>query len=353
MPEFTFEQYAAVRRHVGLAFSPDGQHVAYTNNVSGQFNIWRQPVHLGSDGTIPAPRQLTALEEDVARTVAWSPDGAEILTTADHQGNENFQLARVPADHGWLYPITRETTSRNEVPEHPYSPDGARLLYGSNQRNPFDFDALVRDVKTGESQTILAGDANYFPVSWSPDGESVLVVQLHGNTNTDVFLCHMASGESRNLTGHEGDTIYSPGPWRKDGKSFLLLTNQGREFLGLASLEVDTGELTWIETPDWDVETVELSSDGRYMAWTVNEDGYSRLYVRDLQSGSTRTFSDLPAGVYTSVSFSPTEPLLGLYIAREALPRICTCSTSKATFTTASRTVSWAECRNRRWFNRN
>ncbi len=320
MPTYSFEQFAAVRRHVGLTFSPDGQQIAYTNNVSGQFNVWRQPVHPAPSGEPLAPVQLTDLVEDVARTVAWSPDGKQILTTVDHHGDENFQLCLVRAGEGWLFPITSEPQSRHEVPAHPFSPDSTRLIYGSNGRNPADFDVLMRDLDTNAETSLLAGDANYFPVSWSPDGRRVIAAQLYSNTNIDVWLCDLETGESRNLTAHEGEERWNPGPWTEDGQSIYMLADRGREFMGLGTLNLRTGDLTWLETPDWDVLEVETSPDGRYLAWTVNVDGYSKLHVRDLSSGATRTFGDLPQGVYASLSFSPTEAVLAFYIGRGVAP---------------------------------
>lgn len=320
MKRYTFEQFAAVRRHVGLTFSPDGQQVAYTNNVSGQFNVWRQAVRPCGDDQPTMPVELTALVDDVARTVAWSPDGASILTTIDHHANENFQIYRIPAQSGWAYPVTNLPDARHEVPEQPFSPDGRSILYGSNARNPADFDVLIRDLQSDTERSVMAGDANYFPASWSPSGGHVLAVQIHSNTNFDLFLCDLESGQNMHLTPHDAEVVYAPGPWAPDGQSFYVLSNEGREFSALAQFDLDSRRLSWLETPDWDVQEVDLSSDGRFLAWIENQDGYSSLQVRDLQTGSTRAHSDLPEGVYSTLHFSPTQALLGFYISRPVGP---------------------------------
>src|SRR3712207_8417889 len=44
MPRYAFEQFSAVQNYSDLTFSPDGTTVAYVTNVSGQLNVWRQPV---------------------------------------------------------------------------------------------------------------------------------------------------------------------------------------------------------------------------------------------------------------------------------------------------------------------
>ena len=72
-PRSTFEQFAAIHRYQPtLAFSPDGAHIAYVSNASGQFNLWRQ----ATDGGEPV--QLTDDDEHAVRQVAWSPDGATL-----------------------------------------------------------------------------------------------------------------------------------------------------------------------------------------------------------------------------------------------------------------------------------
>jgi dipeptidyl aminopeptidase/acylaminoacyl peptidase len=56
------------------------------------------------------------------------------------------------------------------------------------------------------------------------------------------------------------------------------------------------GHLTWMEEPDWDVEEVTVSADGRLAAWFVNVNGASRLRARDLVSGEVLSTADLPTG---------------------------------------------------------
>ena len=138
--------------------------------------------------------------------------------------------------------------------------------------------------------------------------------------NQDLWLCDVASGEARLLTPHTGNVVNAPAPWRPDGSGFYMLTDRDREFVGLAVCAVEFGQAEWIATPDWDVEQVAVSPDGRYLAYVVNEDGWSRLYVRDVPDGDERDFPRLPRGVYSNLHFSPTETLLALMIAQPSRP---------------------------------
>lgn len=80
----------------------------------------------------------------------------------------------------------------------------------------------------------------------------------------------------------------------------------------------------------WDIEGLDLSRDGNRLAWVVNEDGCSRLYVRDLRTGKNLDFPSLPDGAiydphYTigrtvKIRFSPDGNSLGLILGTARSP---------------------------------
>jgi dipeptidyl aminopeptidase/acylaminoacyl peptidase len=153
------------------------------------------------------------------------------------------------------------------------------------------------------------------------------VLHIYHNINHDLYLVDVETGANRLLTPHEGDNRFYPGPWAPDGSGFYLMTDQGRDFAGLAFFRLADGAIDWITTPEWDVVAAAVSQDGRYLAWLVNEDGYGHLYVRDEQTGQVRDYPELPRGAYKtegalvySLWFSPTEPLLGFYITTPRRP---------------------------------
>ena len=320
MSKYLFEQFTAVRNYSDLTFSPDGKWVAYTTNISGQYNVWRQPVQVCPEGLPQMPVQLTALVENAARRAVWSPDGESILTIADFQGNENYQLYRIPTHQGWLYPITDQPEVRHEIGPKPFSPDGKFIVYASNERDRADFDVIVHDLISGETKNLLAGDAYYNPHSWSPDGRFVLTVKFNDNTDQDLYLSDIQTGYSKCLTSHTGSVKFLPGAWAPDSSGFYLVSDLDREFMGLAFLELETGSIKWLQTPEWDVQTGDVSSDGRYLAWTVNEDGYSRLSLRDLGNNKAVQFKELPEGIIGGLRFNPCAPLIGFYLYKPSRP---------------------------------
>ena len=315
-PRYTFEQFAAIHRYQPtLAFSPDGTHIAYVSDASGQFNLWRQ----ATDGGEPV--QLTAYDEHAVREVAWSPDGATLLFTRDHHGDEFHQLHLMPAAGGEASALTDQPQVQHYLAERaPWSPDSRRIVYAGNDRVTTDQDVLIRDLTTASMQRVLAGDAFYFPVAWSPDGASVSAIDAISTSDTSVYLISPGDGSARCLTPHEGEVQFLPGPWSADGSGFFLLSDEGREFIGLAFFDLRTGAFEWLETPAWDISTVDASQDGRILAWVVNEDGYSRLSVRDRSSGQLLDLPPIPEGVIEVLRVSPDGSMLGFLLNQPQHP---------------------------------
>jgi dipeptidyl aminopeptidase/acylaminoacyl peptidase len=315
-PPYTFEQFTAVRLYQPtLSFSPDGSEIAYVVNTSGQFNLWRQ----SSEGGFP--HQLTLFSDQAVRNVAWSPDGQTIAFTADRDGDEFKQIYTIPARGGRVTALTDAPQVRHDMTASPWSPDGSSLAYAGNDRSATDQDVLVRNIATDEVRRPVDYGGMYFPVSWSPDGKSMTVIDFKSNMNSDLYVLTIDDEEMRHLTPHEGDIQYLPGPWKSDGSGFWLLTDEGREFTGLAFYDLNDG-LRWDETPDADVETVTVSGDGRYLAWLVNEGGPTRLYVRDLTTGEQVTLPEIPRGVIDaeSLTMSRSGGKIGFLLARATHP---------------------------------
>jgi hypothetical protein len=67
------------------------------------------------------------------------------------------------------------------------------------------------------------------------------------------------------------------GPWSPNVKPFSGTSDSNREYATLAFYDLDKSKLEWVltPTPEHDIESVDLSSDGKTLVWTENVDGYS------------------------------------------------------------------------------
>ena len=273
-----------------LALSRDGSHVAYVDDVLGQFNVAVQPL-LGGPAT-----HVTTGTDSGASAVAWYPDGSGVLYLADTKGDQNDHLYRAALRDGESEALTGVPGTHHFLPVgDPFSPDGGRLAYTGNDHTPHRFDLLIRDLPAGATRRIQVDGAEgaLGPGHWSPDGNLLTVVEVRGGrTDRHVHLVRVGEGTSTRLAGGTG-AAYWLGPWLPDGSGFLVRSNHERDFLGLAVMDT-SGKLDWLDTPQWDVEDVALSPDGRTLVWSVNVDGASQLRVRDLGTGRDLPTPDLP-----------------------------------------------------------
>jgi dipeptidyl aminopeptidase/acylaminoacyl peptidase len=201
-----------------------------------------------------------------------------------------------------------------------FTPDGKIIAYAANEREPQNMETVIHNLETGEKTYPFAmspgGEWGIYPGAWSPDGRYLLAAKIYTNTNQDVVLYDTTTGAEINATPHEGDVIFFPGAFTPDGSGVYILTNSGREFQGLALYSLANQSWTWVETPDWDVENVVVSKNGRVLIWAVNEDGASKFYGRDLTTGQALTLPDLPLGVVDNFVVSPDGSKLALVFAQ-------------------------------------
>jgi dipeptidyl aminopeptidase/acylaminoacyl peptidase len=286
-----FEQFFAVRRFSSvLTFSEDGAHLLFASNISGQFNLWRIPVEGGW------PDQLTSFTDETVRGVGVSPRDGTLVLSADHDGDEFHQLYVIEGGKGWPEQLTSEPQVQHFVASSAWSPDGTKFAYAANARKPTDMECWVRDVGTGDAQPLFGEGKFSFPGRFSPDGSKLLALDFRNNSDVSIHLVDLNGGGARELTPHEDDGLYFPGPWTRDGSGFYLVTDEGSEFRGLAFFSVESNSFDWVEEPTADVDDVALSDDGRVLAWLVNEHGYDRLRLRDLETGRDLPAPELPGG---------------------------------------------------------
>ena len=60
-----------------------------------------------------------------------------------------------------------------------------------------------------------------------------------------------------------------------------------------------------------------VARNGRLLAWVVNEDGYSRLRLRDLKKDKKVRLPKLPEGVIHFMAFSPNSRKIAFLMGRE------------------------------------
>lgn len=253
--------------------------------------------------------QITFYEEPVGGASAL-PTG-QILFSKDTGGDEWFQLFLLGPD-GKTVQLT-EPGTRNQSPE--WSKDGAVIVWSRTIKGSADYDVMMRDA-SGATKVIFKGQGQVSPEAVSPDGKTVLLGRYLSISESKRWLLDVASGKLTELNPSKSKIAYSGGVFTPDGKSVLMLSDEGSDFTRLVQYDLATGQKAIVsgERP-WDVESFTLSDDGRVLAYSFNEDGYSKLVVQDFRTRRALPQPDLPAGVVSGLTFSPDGARLGFSLA--------------------------------------
>jgi len=291
-----FDQYFATRRYLDLALRPDGREVAYVTDVTGNFNAWRE----GASGGWP--HQLTTFRDHAVRRVAYSPDGTRILLAADRDGNEREQLYVMPASGGTPRLLTARENARHILGDEPWAPDGFTIACASNAEDEANFDLVTIDVETRTTRRWSKEPLFHEACCWDTDGRRLCGLVMRSSMHQDVVVVDRETGRLTEVTHGRDEARRQPLGFSADGAALYLLTDEGREFMGLARLDLEDHGLEWVKAPDWDVDLARMSRDGRRIVYVVNEDAVHRIHVLDRNSGMERRVTQLPIGLCQAVA---------------------------------------------------
>ncbi|HJQ51975.1 MAG TPA: S9 family peptidase [Gaiellaceae bacterium] len=217
------------------------------------------------------------------------PDG-RVLLLVDEGGNERTQLYAL-GEGGAPKPLVVDPRYNHWAPAA--SRDGLLLAYVTNRGNERDFEVVVRRLASGEERTYdLRG---YLDVhGFSPDGRRLVVERLGDLAgDSDLFLVDIETGEVVHATPHEGAAEFTSPSWLPGSSRFYAATNAFGDTSSLARYDLDTGEWEVVLESPWDLDCA-ADEAGRSLLVVANEDGWSRLELRDPETLELRGEVPLP-----------------------------------------------------------
>ncbi len=282
--------------------------LAFLWDVTGVPQVWTVEEGAGS------PQQLTAFPERVG-ALAASPDGTRLVFGMDAGGNERQQLWMVEPGRG----EPRALTANPEIIHAfgAFGPDGRRFVFASNARDPrwFDIMTIGLDDPTAAPTSTLAADALLAPLAVAPDGRGLLIRCSNSNLDHDLMFLADDGSEPRLITPHEGEATIPHAAFDPSGAGVYLLTNQDRDTVVLERLDLNTGRRDVLVEGSWDLEALAVAPDGKWLAYAVNEDGPSRIVLREVASGRERNVTGLPLGVVEGLTWHPAGDRLAFSFA--------------------------------------
>jgi dipeptidyl aminopeptidase/acylaminoacyl peptidase len=275
----------------GGSWSPDGKQVVLTTNLTGRLNLWK----LNVSGSWPV-QLVQSNERQVGAT--WSPDGKWIAYQQDSGGNELWDIWAVPAEGGAAINLTNTPDRREENPL--WSPDGKALAVAIKPKDGTSYDLAILDWATRQVRQIThetVSDRQWQVVAWSADGKTLYADRAEVSfTDSDIYAVDVTSGQTTNLTPHEGKHTYEASALSPDGKTLLITSNAKNGGRNVAQLDIASRKITWVTDTLWEASAGSFAPDGKSFTYLLNADGLVDVYLVDTQTLKARKL-DLGGGV--------------------------------------------------------
>ena len=340
-----------VTRDEGLevdpALSPDGESIAYAAGPTNAMQLYVRQVNGG---------RAVALTSDTThnfRWPRWSPDGSQIAYQSDDGIYLVPPLGGAPRRVARVRPGARFSPAwGTPIAGFDWSPDGARIAWTQGYNGE---GLTILTLATGDTVTLAAPSSPFAP-AWSPDGRSIAVAA--GNSvfvfGTGYFANSGAAGlwlvhlDGRPPTPITDDHALNLAPqWSPDGRSLYWISDRdgsrdvyvqrlgkdgtpdgapqrvttGADAQGL-SLSRRDGRMAYSRLNSWSaiwslpvpgrepvsvrgatrvttgnetIESVEVSPDGRWLAFDSDRSGNFDIHVMPAGGGEARQLTNDPA----------------------------------------------------------
>jgi dipeptidyl aminopeptidase/acylaminoacyl peptidase len=252
-------------------------------------------------------RQQLTFFTDRALNPSYQPTrGDYFVFSQDVGGGEFFQNYRYDLATGRVTLLT-DGKSRNVGAL--WSRQGDRIAYTSTRRNGNDTDLYVQDPSDPKSDRLVAelSGGGWQPLDWSPDGRRLLVRNAISVNESYLWIVDGTTGEKTALTpaaANQPRVAYGGGRFLPDGKTLLITSDEGSEFQTLAKMDLASAKRERLTAAiPWDVESFDVTRDGRRVAFVTNEEGTSIIRVRDLASGKDTVVPGLAAGTVGAIEW--------------------------------------------------
>ena len=208
------------------------------------------------------PLQMAA--QDIANAML-SPDGRH---GAFNVHGATDEIALIEFERGTMTMLTSNTTG-SQAPV--WSPDGRQIAYRGTRKGFRNVWVKAVDGTRDERQ-LTHGEHVHTPLSWSPDGKTLLYYELHPVTGSDLWAVSVADGKAQPLvTSALGQWAAQ---WSPDGRWIAYSSDEsGREEVYVLPFPL-TGQRWRVSTdgggePLWSRDGRELFYRGGGRVWTA------------------------------------------------------------------------------------
>jgi len=267
-----------------------------------------------------ARKQITFFNEPVGGA-SFCPDKSKnvFLFSKDIGGGEFYQIYSFDLNTGNFKMLTDGKSSNGGAN---WNNKGDKFSFFSTKRNGKDWDIYIYDFNNPDkTQMILSEGGSWTAVDWSPDDSKLLVRKSISANESYYFILDLTSKKLTQINPTDEIISYGSAIFSKDGKGIFYSSDQNNEFKKLRYYEISTGkEKVLTEKIDWDVESIQLNKKGDLLAFTVNENGLSKLYLMQTKDFKYQQVKSVPIGLIGGVSFNSSGDKIALTINTPTSP---------------------------------
>ncbi len=271
---YSLNDYLEIKRSNGSTWSPDGKKIAYLNNSTGTFQIYLK--YLDNNESI----KLTDFEDEVS-FASYSPKEDLIAFGKSEKGNENMQIFLLDVKTKNIVPITDNPKAKYVWGK--WSLDGKFFSYSSTQRNGKDFDVFIYNLDTSQHELVLDIGGSCGSMGFSPKNNYLIVSRSKGNVENDLFLVDLKNKLHKQINIQDDIAEYGSPCWSLDENGFFLRTNYKKDFAGVSFYNLTEKKFEEVYSPNFDVESLSISYDGKLISLVINKKGYFCLEIFSVQ----------------------------------------------------------------------
>ncbi|HEY3928245.1 MAG TPA: prolyl oligopeptidase family serine peptidase [Candidatus Koribacter sp.] len=269
-------------------------------------------------------REQMTFYPDRVSGATFEPRGRFYIFSKDIGGGEWYQFYRYDLASGDVSLLT-DGKSRNVglMMGH----NDSRIAYMSTRRDNADTDLWTMDSADNKSDHMLLElqGGGWHATDWSQDGRQLLLVNEFSINRSDVYLVDVAAGTKKQITAPstpEHEASYGQPVFAHDGHGVYMTTDLDSEFQRLTYFDLETMKPKFLTTSiPWDVDEFELSEDGKTIAFVTNENGISKLYLMDTDSGKFHGVEGLPNGEMSGLRIHRDGRILAIGVSSARSPQ--------------------------------
>ncbi len=257
-----------------LVDSETNAEFARLGETAGGFLVYEKDSRLLARGFDSSKGQFTGDPTVVAEPVAFSALFRRGLFSAANDRVLAYRTGGVLAEARlfWWDRSGRELaplTGEGEYGNPRISRDGSRVATTRTDPKTGGFDVWTIDTSRGvPTRLTFEGSDSIFP-QFSPDGSRVVF-----GSNRDLYVASTGGNGADKLL-YQSNKRKFPSDWSPDGR-FILYFGPG----GIWALPANGGEPRLIVSSKYYLSAAQISPDGKFLAYDSNESGRREVYVR-------------------------------------------------------------------------